>query len=190
MSDTSLFLRWLVANVIGFVIGSLLGATNDGLLLGAIPGRAGVLLGDLVFGMAIGALQWLALRQAPSRALPSAWVLATSVGFALGARAGARFAPGVADATLIPVSTAFGACMGVSIGLATTLVFGHSIRVGTAAVWVATNAVAWIAGEAIAFSLGFTQAGVSLIAVVIATAGWFGLRFVHARRAAQPLEGR
>lgn len=176
--QSNLFLRWLVANLIGFVAGSLLGAANDGVLVSLLPGRAGVLLGDLVFGTAIGGLQWLALHLSPSRALPAAWVLSTALGFALGARTGARVAPIIADATLIPVSAAFGACMGVCLGLSTMLAFGQPLRIATAAVWLAANVVAWIAGESIAFTLGFSQAGVSLVATVIASVSWFGLQFV------------
>lgn len=178
MSSNVLLFRWLAANVVGFVVGSLLGATNDGVLVGLIPGRVGVIGGDIVFGAVIGLAQQLALRQAPARALPAAWMVATAVGFAIGARLGGRFASDLAALSLVPVSTVFGLCMGTSLGL-TTLPLLSGVNGRRAVIWVATNALAWILGEGVAFATGFSQVAVSAVALVIALVTWLGLTFVR-----------
>ena len=163
-------MRWMLANALGIVVGSLLGASNDGLVVSMLPRRPALILGDLVFGAAIGAAQWAALRASHSRSVPLQWILATSVGFTVGARSGARFAPGLVAVVPLPLSTAFGLCMGASVGLATA--------------WVGVNALAWILGEGIAFSAGFSQSAVVFLALPIASLTWVGLEFVH--RAGRP----
>lgn len=178
MSQPSLFLRWLVANVIGFVLGSLLGATNDGVLVTLIPGRAGVLLGDIAFGAAIGALQRLAFRHSKATALPVAWIPATAAGFVIGARSGAHVAVDLAAFSSLPVSTVFGGMMGLSLGAA-TLMTVSPVQARNAAIWLALNMLAWTLGEAFAFTLGFTQAGVTLVGAVVASVTWVGLRFIR-----------
>lgn len=178
MSQPSLFVRWLVANIIGFVIGSQLGATNDGLLVALIPGRAGVLLGDVVFGAAIGALQRIALQHSRHAALPLAWIPATAAGFAIGARSGAHLAFELAALSSLPVGVVFGGFMGLSVGAA-TLVSVSPVRPAHVAIWLGLNTLAWTAGEALAFSLGFTQAGVTLVAVTIASVTWAGLGLIR-----------
>lgn len=178
MSDNFLLLRWLVANLVGFVAGSLLGATDGGLFVQLIPGRPGVVVGDLVFGSAIGFAQRLAFHHTPARSLPATWILATAIGFTLGARMGGRFAPDVAALTQLPISTVFGVCMGTSLGLATLPLLG-TVNLRRSTIWVGSNAVAWILGEGIAFSTSFAQAAVSAVALVIAGTTWVGLAFAR-----------
>ena len=177
-------MRWMLANALGIVVGSLLGASNDGLVVSMLPRRPALILGDLVFGAAIGAAQWAALRASHSRSVPLQWILATSVGFTVGARSGARFAPGLVAVVPLPLSTAFGLCMGASVGLATAWVLRDRLTPAHASAWVGVNALAWILGEGIAFSAGFSQSAVVFLALPIASLTWVGLEFVH--RAGRP----
>ncbi|MEQ1907977.1 MAG: hypothetical protein ABMA15_04095 [Vicinamibacterales bacterium] len=179
MNARVVFARWLVANVLGFVVGSLLGASNDGLIVAMLPRRPALILGDLVFGAAIGAAQWLALRDSGSRSIPPRWILATSVGFVVGARSGTRLASELVAVVPLPLSAAFGICVGASIGLATAWVMRDRLKPSLAFMWVALNVLAWVVGEGIAFSAGFSQAFVAFLALAIASVTWIGLELVH-----------
>ena len=181
MNGGVLFARWLMANVVGFVVGSLLGASNDGLIVATLPRLPGLILGDLVFGAAIGASQWLALRDSRSRSVPPQWILATSVGFAVGARSGTRLAAGLLAVVPVPLSTAFGIFVGASVGLATAWVLRDRLRPVLAFAWVALNALAWVLGEGIAFSHGFSQWSMGLVSLAIASVTWLGFELLHVR---------
>ncbi|HEY7020566.1 MAG TPA: hypothetical protein VH349_05575 [Ktedonobacterales bacterium] len=90
----SLWLRWLVANVIGFTLGGAIGgglsATGQrpysGVVTSAAEGarilaiNAGVALG--IFGALIGVSQWVALRGEIRKA--GWWILATTIGWVAG----------------------------------------------------------------------------------------------------------
>ena len=179
MNRVGVFARWLLANAVGFVVGSLLGASNDGLIVATLPRRPGLILGDLVFGASIGASQWLALRDARSPSIPPQWILATSVGFAVGARFGARFASGLLVFTPVSLSTAFGISMGASLGLATAWVLRDRLSPALAFGWVALNVLAWVLGEGIAFSRGFSQWSVGFVGLAVASVTWFGLELLR-----------
>lgn len=182
MKGWTLFARWLLANLLGFVIGSLLGASNGSLIVALLSGRPALVLGDLVFGAAIGAAQWLALRNAGPRSVPLQWILATSIGFMVGARSGARFGPELVDAVGTPPSVAFGIIMGASIGLATTWVLRHRLRSTLGVAWTTINVIAWAFGESIAFSLNFSQRSVAFVAVAIASVSWLAIELLPRSR--------
>lgn len=69
---------WILASIIGFGIGKVLGdqvAVNLG-------GLVGIGLGGATIGLTAGALQWIELRR--QGADPGMWVVASTIGWALG----------------------------------------------------------------------------------------------------------
>ena len=186
MNAGELFARWLLANALGFVVGSLLGASNAGLIVAMLPRRPALILGDLVFGAAIGASQWLALRDSGGRTVPPRWILATSVGLAVGARAGTRLAPELIAVVPAPLSSVFGIFMGASIGLATAWVLRDRLRPVLAFGWVALNVLAWVLGEGIAFSRGFSQWSIGFVGLVVASVTWIGVERLDRKPNARP----
>ena len=163
---------WVLANIIGFLIATVLGATNDGMVSRVMPGRIlPHILGDLIFGASIGVAQWLVLRRFFPQSRPSLkwWIPACMLGFMIGARLGARFAPMVSDDTFL-VGIAFGALMGVSLSSVQCMAMWLSgtLKTTRSAVWIAVSIVAWIIGESIAFHFGFVLFTVPIEALAIA----------------------
>jgi hypothetical protein len=69
---------WILASIIGFGIGKVLGdqvTTNLG-------GLVGIALGGATIGLAAGSLQWIELRR--QGADPGMWIVASTVGWAVG----------------------------------------------------------------------------------------------------------
>src|SRR5512136_113430 len=132
------WLKWVLATAGGWLIGSLanmlvinlLGATGLGQVLNTspdqVPQSAALLLAGvslvllLIVGFAVGALQWLVLRQQ----LPelSRWAIFTGLGFALG-------------------TFAFVAFMGLGVGVAQWLVLRRDLN--KTGWWPVMSAVAW-----------------------------------------------
>ena len=142
--------KWVLATAGGWFIGSLanvlvitlLSATNLSDALNAtspdqVPQSTGLLLAGislvllLIVGLAVGALQWLVLRQQ----LPqlSRWVIFTGFGFALG-------------------TFAFLAFMGLGVGVAQWLLMRHDLN--KTGWWPVMSAVAWPLGYMVGGSLG------------------------------------
>lgn len=174
-SRSRFFIEWLVLNVIGFTLGSLHGATTDGFIPSIIPGMIGVILGDLVFGGMIGFVQYLALSRTPLLSVTSAWILATSLGFTLGARSGAFFTFRITqDWTLAGV--VFGVFMGASVGLVTAFALFRKLPSARhILIWVGICILAWIIGESIAFAAHFSLRTVPLVALAIAVITGVGM---------------
>lgn len=164
---------WLIANILGLVVGSLLGATDGGL----IPG----VLGDLVFGATIGLAQWCALAWwLPAKRLRlAAWIPLTTAGFALGVRLGSRLAVGVSDDHMV-IGLAFGVIVGTMVGLAqlTVLYWGWRLAFRRALLWLPISILAWIGGEGIAFAHYFALEGAPLVGVAIGLVKLVGLLLV------------
>ena len=163
---------WVFANIIGFLIGNTLGATNDGLVSHLMSGRIlPHIVGDWIFGASFGVAQWLVLRRffPQSRSSLKWWILACMVGFMVGARLGARFAPMVSDDTVL-VGIAFGALMGLSLSVAqcAALWLSGTLKTGRSLLWILVSIVAWIIGESIAFHFGFVLFAVPIEALAIA----------------------
>jgi hypothetical protein len=177
-------LIWVFLNVIGFVSGSLLGATSVGWIPKLIPGMAGILLGDLVFGAVIGLFQWLALKRFSGFRISAWWIVLFSLGFTFGARTGSLLTYRIANAWLTP-SLVFGVFMGGSTGVAVVPLLWKWVTGKALVVWVLVSILAWILGETIAFATNFTQATVPYVAVVISTLK--GLCLIWLGRSTRPL---
>lgn len=152
----------------GFLVGSLLGATDGGWISSLFSGplvRVGLIAGDLVFGACIGLAQWLVLRALHWRGLSAWWIALTAVGFLVGARLGPIVSFRLASETAA-LAVVFGIVMGGAQGVATWwLVRRLTAR---SVIWILVMTVAWIAGELIAFHLDFSHWGVPMVGAAIA----------------------
>jgi hypothetical protein len=163
---------WVITNIIGFLIGSILGATDNGLVsrvMGA--GIVPHVLGDLVFGACFGIAQWWVLQRFFPKSRPHLvwWIPACMIGFMLGARLGARFAPLAGESDLV-IGIAFGILMGSSLGIVQWLSMQTlgTLKTVRPALWIPASILAWVLGESIAFQFRFGLAGVPLVALAIA----------------------
>jgi len=161
-----IYLTWVIMNLIGFMLGSILGATNNGVVPIIIPGMLGILLGDLIFGATIGLAQWLALRHSSPLTMSAWWIVASSFGFMLGARSGALLTYRLVNEWL-PPSVIFGVFMGGCISLATIWPLSQISAWPRSLGWIIISVPAWILGEGIAFAADFSQTTVPLVALTI-----------------------
>ncbi len=163
---------WLVANAVGFFVGSFLGATDGGVVSQLLTRSTVVdVLGDLVFGFCFGTAQWLVLRHfyPESRATLWWWIPAAMIGFSIGARLGGRIAPMVGENQTL-VGFVFGIVMGGSLGLVQwgAIQFLGALKTTRPLIWIPTSIVAWVIGESIAFYFHFSQTTVPLVGLAIA----------------------
>lgn len=170
------FFSWIIVNPIGFMLGSLLGASNNGLIPILIPGLIGLMIGDLIFGAILGLTQWFVLRRTRALAVSNWWIIASSFGFMLGARLGNLLTHHLVNDWL-PPSVIFGIFMGGSIGLATIWPLSQIIAWPRLFGWLAVSLPAWILGEGIAFASDFAHHTVPLIALIIS--GLTGLELLR-----------
>lgn len=127
---------WLLwgAAFLGFPIAGIL--SN---LLGPVSTPARALLAGLISGAVIGAAEWLVLRNAI--ALPSTWIAATALGFAVGlALSTALLGSEVEGSPLLWRAALTGLC----IGLAQWFVLRGLLP--QALLWIPVMALAWTAG--------------------------------------------
>jgi hypothetical protein len=135
--------RWMITFA-GFPIGSILARA----LVGPVDGPWPALIGGLVNGVVLGALQAWALG--PRRPSAVAWTLATGAGLAVGLLLGAGAVGYATDAGSLVVQ---GAICGVMVGLGQAAVLVG--RVGPAsAVWPLLLGAAWALGWAITNAAG------------------------------------
>lgn len=174
------YLEWLLFNPIGFILGSLHGATNTGFVTKVIPGLFGLVLGDLIFGAMFGFAQYLVFRR--TRFLPASiwWIVASSIGFTFGARMGALLTFRITEEWFL-AGVIFGVIMGTSVGLATALVLFRQFSPVQLLIWLGTCILAWIAGESIAFAAHFSLITVPLVALAIAGITGLGLIYLQPR---------
>ena len=138
------FFLWWVLAFLGFPLGGLLAL----LLVGSVEGVLSGALGGALAGVVIGAAQWLVLRRY-LRVGPE-WVLATTLGVAIGDALGAL---------LIDAGTGLGALVitglatGVAVGL---LQWGLVLRgrLPLASLWAPVVAVAWPVGWTVTWAIG------------------------------------
>ncbi len=146
LSRWHFWLRWVVANALGFGYGFFLCAMilmqREGITDIGISLLVG-LFGWTVIGLLVGIMQWIVLHPVLSNAR---WVVATVVGWAVGLGIGVA----LALAGIPPVlpyylaAPGYGFAFGAGAGVLQALVLRCSIR--RAVVWVLISAVGWAAG--------------------------------------------
>lgn len=135
-------LWWVAANTIGATIGGFLARTIADGLLSAGRGYTydivsyNILMG-LLFGSAIGLVEWLVLR--PYISEMGWWVPATTIGWASTFMIGAYVGAG---STSYENTILFGALIGTASSLAQYVALRR--RTTLAEVWVVVNVLAWI----------------------------------------------
>jgi len=131
-SERSLGLQWVVANVVGWLIGFAACEWLQSFL-------STVFVDGLVIGSAVGISQWLVLR----RRIPSTgwWIVLTIVSFGVGKALAVALLP---DAATLPADVLTGAIIGAVVGIAQWLVLRRSVS--SAAWWVPATAAAWAVG--------------------------------------------
>lgn len=164
--------EWVILNIAGFVVGSLLGATDYSLVDSLLDDSLGArMVGDVIFGGSIGLAQYVVLRRHFPESRPRLrwWIAASAVGFTLGARLGARFAPMLATQEFV-LSIVFGIILGGCVGAAEWVAMQAlgTLKAERPIVWIPTCVVAWIGAEIIEFGFDFNQLAMPLIALCIA----------------------
>lgn len=167
--DSALWITWLTATLVGFVIagplGHFPGGENLGLggsgsgswQLGAAFG--GFFIGA-IFALPVGGLQWLVLRRRPRN--PRWWALATALGIGV--------AHGIVDSAPLPIAYFAPLAAGAAVGASQMV----ALRPGLlrAMTWVATSAVAWqvglVAGAAVVAMLGVDESAWPLRRALVA----------------------
>lgn len=174
------YLEWLIFNPIGFTLGSLHGATNGGFVTMVIPGLVGLVLGDLIFGAMFGFVQYLVFRRTGFLPASPWWIIASSIGFTLGARTGSLLTFRIVQDWML-AGVVFGIFMGTSLGLTTAFVLFRQFSPIQLLIWLGTCILAWIAGESIAFASDFSLLTVPLVALAIAGITGLGLMYLQPR---------
>ncbi len=141
-----MWLGWLVASIAG----SLLGWAAGWWLSYRVPGALSTIAIGLVFGLALGAFQWLVLRVHLETAWQ--WIAATATGWGIGFPAGVA-----AAAALGLVGFQFGLLAGAITGAVCGMTQWLALRrhIKDAGWWVLASTFAW------ATSLLYFQPGVS-----------------------------
>ena len=121
---------WPIAILVGFPAGGYLA----NIVVGKIDSVSAALIGGLIAGAVIGAAQWLALRPLN----PGHWLVATSIGMAVGLTAGAALVDyGISRGEL----ALMGAVTGLAVGGLQAFLLA---RRGSGALWwVVVNPPAW-----------------------------------------------
>ena len=173
------YFYWFTLNLIGFSLGSLHGATSNGFIPSVIPGYAGLIIGDLVFGGMVGFAQYTAIKKTNFIPISNWWIPATSLGFTVGARIGSLLTFRFTDNWLI-AGIIFGLFMGGSIGFGTSITMNKILSKKYQALWMAANIAGWVLGESISFEFHFSLKAVPLVTVAIAGISGLGLTYLRA----------
>jgi hypothetical protein len=136
--------RWLVTFA-GFPLGSVLAKA----IAGPIDSTAAALLGGLVNGAVIGAVQGWALR--PLGVPFTRWVVATAVGLMVGLGAGAT---AVGFGTSMPQLAVQGALCGLAVGVGQAVVLAGLVGRKVAASWPLALGALWALGWTITTAVG------------------------------------
>jgi hypothetical protein len=135
--------RWLVTFV-GFPLGGLL----TELAVGPVDGPGSALLGGLLTGAVLGAVQAWGLGR--NRPAPSRWVIATAVGLSVGLLVGGTAVDhGTEPADLV----ALGAFCGAAVGALQAVVLRHCLG-RRALAWPFVLAGVWAIGWAVSTAVG------------------------------------
>ena len=195
-----LWLRWVVANALGELVGlgitALVGAAvfsviGEGTGVFAVLALASVavLAGTLVEGTSVGTAQWLVLRRPLPRLHWRTWAAATGAGaflawtlgmipstvLSLGAGPSGQAGPEPDPMVVYTLAFAMGLVLGPVLGLAQWLVLRRFV--GRAALWMPANSLAWAFGMVTIFVgadlvFGSTSpVAVLLLVITLACAG-------------------
>jgi hypothetical protein len=164
-------LEWVLACIVGFTVGSLVGATDFSLLsslLGSsLPARV---IGDVFFGASIGLAQyWVLRRHFPQRHSRLIWWIPVSIiGFILGARLATWLVPRI-TVDEIPLSIGFGVVLGGMFGVVhwAGMQFMGTLKAKRPILWIPACMLAWIIAELISFRFDFNQLSVPLLSLAI-----------------------
>lgn len=138
-------ISWIVLNVVGALLGLLLGGIAAFILSGAV----------------IGGAQWLVLRR--QIAMPVKWVWATALAWPVAYGAAglgvvvlvvAYLGEGITFGVILFSVFAFG-CAGAILGAAQWLILRKRVR--RAGFWILINAAAWVLGPLGAFASDFVE---------------------------------
>jgi hypothetical protein len=135
--------RWMLTFA-GFPLGGLAAM----LTVGPVTSAASAVLGGLLTGLVLGAVQAWGL--AVDRAAAIRWALGTAIGLGAGLSLGTTvFGYGVTGTDLIRL----GAVCGLAVGAAQALVLRRR-NLGVALAWPLVLAVFWAAGWAVTYAIG------------------------------------
>jgi hypothetical protein len=141
------FLIWAGLSLIGIPLGGYLGHTVAGAVDSVMP----ALIGGALTGAAIGLAQWLMLRR--SLGIGPEWIVATSVGLAVGLAIGAM---AVGYETTTSQLAIMGAISGAAVGIAQGLLLRDKFSLWH--VWMVAMPVLWALGWVVTDAAGIDVA--------------------------------
>jgi hypothetical protein len=171
-----LWLRWVLANAVGEVVGLGITALVGGLVVFSLGEGSGVLAtlgiavlavvaGTFVEGTVVGTAQWLVLRRPLPRMRWRTWALATGAGaflawmlgmipstvlsLGVGPSGGGEPQAEPSQALVYGLAFLMGLTLGPVLGFAQWLVLRSYVR--GAALWMPANALAWAFGMVVIF---------------------------------------
>ena len=180
LSKTAKWLAlWVVANIIGFSLGELVGGRTG--LFGLIGNLRGIdagwwwMVGCLPYGFLFGLCEKVLMQPSPANRLhpgyPTfwqtwSWPIASAVGYAIGIGFGEKFTYGLVPNPIF-LGPVFGLFVGLFLGIAQAIALqgqcAHSWR------WVPACVLVWVIGEWAAFVLGFQFRSTPIVGAVIGT---------------------
>ncbi len=165
-------IEWVLLNLVGFIIGFWLGATNDNVITRLLGQSFPILvLADMVNAATFGLAQYFVLHRHFPESRPNLiwWIPTSAVGFTIGARFAVRFT-GFFTLQILPFGLVFGIIIGTALGLvhwAAIRRFGM-LQAARPEAWIVVSIVAWSASEYLYSLLGGGGIGIM---------PWFALLF-------------
>lgn len=149
--------EWVIFNVIGFVVGFWLGATDDNVIT-RLFGQSFLMLAisDMVNAGTFGLAQYLVLRRhfPESRRCLIWWIVTSAIGFMIGARFAVRYS-GLFTMQFLPLGIVFGTIIGTALGLVQWAAIRYigMLQAARPAVWIPVSIIGWALSEQL-YSLG------------------------------------
>jgi hypothetical protein len=162
--------EWVILNIIGYVVGLWLGATDDNVITRLFGQSFPVLvLADMVNAGTFGLTQYLVLRRhfPESRQRLGWWIVTSAIGFTIGARLAVQYT-GMLTMQILPADLVFGAIIGTALGLVQWAAIRGigMLQAARPALWIPVCIIAWALAEGLYVRLG--SGGLALMP-------WFGL---------------